>query len=73
MPKYNTIEKKEKDAPYRLLLRPELVDELYEKIQQKLVLEKKYLDPEYSGPEYQYALYKCGNQSALPAELLVVG
>lgn len=51
MPKYNTIEKKEKDAPYRLLLRPELVDELYEKIQQKLVLEKKYLDPEYSAKQ----------------------
>ena len=51
MPKYNIISKKEKDASYRMMLRPELVDELYEKIQQKLVLEKKYRDPEYSAKQ----------------------
>lgn len=48
MPKYNITEKREKDAGYRMQLRPELVDELYEKVQRKLVFEKKYLDPEYS-------------------------
>lgn len=48
MPKYNISEKKEKDASYRMLLRAELVDELYEKILHKLVTEKKYRDPDYS-------------------------
>ncbi len=51
MPKYNIISKKEKDASYRMMLRPELVDELYEKIQQKIVLEKKYRDAEYSAKQ----------------------
>lgn len=48
MSKYNISEKKDKDASYRMQLRPELVDELYEKIQQKLVFDKKYRDPDYS-------------------------
>ena len=48
MAKYNITEKKEKDAAYRMTLRPQLVDELYEKILQKLVVEKKYRDPDYS-------------------------
>ncbi len=48
MAKYNIKENKVAAANYRMLLRPELVDELYEKIVQKLVVEKKYRDPEYS-------------------------
>ncbi len=48
MSKYNILEKKEKEASYRMLLRSELVDELYEKILQKLVVEKKYRDANYS-------------------------
>lgn len=48
MPKYNITEKKEKDANYRMLLRPELIDDLYEKILHKFVVEKKYRDPSYS-------------------------
>lgn len=48
MSKYNISEKKDNDASYRMQLRPELVDELYEKIQQKLVFDKKYRDPDYS-------------------------
>lgn len=48
MPKYNITEKKEKDATYRMLLRPELIDDLYEKILHKFVVEKKYRDPSYS-------------------------
>ncbi len=51
MPKYNIKEKKEKQASYRMLLRPELVDELYEKIMQKIIVEKKYRDPEYSAAQ----------------------
>ena len=48
MSKYNILEKKEKEASYRMLLRSELVDELYEKILQKLVVEKKFRDANYS-------------------------
>ena len=48
MPKYNISAKKNKDASYRMLLRAELVDELYEKILHKLLTEKKYRDPDYS-------------------------
>ena len=48
MPKYNITEKTEKDASYRMHLRSELVDDLYEKIQQKLIIEKKYREPKYS-------------------------
>ena len=57
MPKYNIISKKEKDASYRMMLRPELVDELYEKIQQKIVLEKKYRDAEYSAKQLAVDLH----------------
>ncbi|MBP5381135.1 MAG: helix-turn-helix domain-containing protein [Bacteroidaceae bacterium] len=48
MAKYNITEKKEKDASYRMHLRPELVDELYEQILSKFIVEKKYRDPDYS-------------------------
>ena len=48
MSKYNIVERKEKDASYRMQLRSELVDELYDRIMQKLILEKKYRDPHYS-------------------------
>lgn len=48
MAKYNIVERKEKDASYRMQLRPELVDELYDRILEKLILEKKYRDPDYS-------------------------
>ena len=48
MGKYNLTEKKEKNAAYRLLVRAELVDELYEKILKVFVVDKKYRDPNYS-------------------------
>ncbi len=48
MTKYNIVERKEKEASYRMQLRSELVDQLYEKILQKMVVEKKYRDPDYS-------------------------
>ncbi len=36
-----------KAAPYRELIRPELADELYEKIIEKIVVQKKYKEPNY--------------------------
>ncbi len=48
MAKYNLTEKKDKDPKYRTLVKPELVDELSDKILQKMIVEKKFRDPEYS-------------------------
>lgn len=48
MAKYNIIEKKIKAPLYRSLLNPELVEELYQRIMAKFVVEKKYRDPKYS-------------------------
>ena len=48
MPKYNINPKKEKDASYRMLINSELVDQLYEKILHKFVVEKKYRESSYS-------------------------
>ena len=45
---YNLREKKEKTAAYRSLIRPELADELYDKILNIIVVQKKYKDPDYS-------------------------
>lgn len=44
-------EKKIKDAAYRTLIRPELADELYDKIIKKIVVEKKYRDQDYSAKQ----------------------
>lgn len=48
---YNLREKKKKDAAYRSLIRPELADELYDKIMEIVVLQKRYRDPAYSAKE----------------------
>ena len=48
MGKYNLVQIKEKDAVYRNLIRAELLDELYEQVFQRIIVEKKYRDPEYS-------------------------
>lgn len=48
MSKYNLVVKKEKAATYRNMVRAEMVDQLYEKILQKLIVEKRYRDPAYS-------------------------
>lgn len=48
MAKYNLTEIKDKDASYRLLIRAELLDELYEQVFQRIIVERKYRDPEYS-------------------------
>jgi YesN/AraC family two-component response regulator len=48
MAKYNITEKKEKEAAYRNLVSPKLMDEMKEKILKIIVMEKKYKDKEYS-------------------------
>ena len=48
MEKYNIKEEKVKDAAYRSMIRPELADDLKEKIYKVLVTNKKYRDPSYT-------------------------
>ena len=48
---YNLREKKEKKAAYRSLIRPELADELYDRILNIIVVQKKYRDPDYSAKD----------------------
>lgn len=45
---YNVRERKIKEAAYRGIIRAELADELYDKIMNILIIEKKYKDPNYS-------------------------
>lgn len=45
---YNLREKKEKNAAYRSLIRPAFADELYDKVLNIIVAQKKYKDPDYS-------------------------
>lgn len=48
---YNIKKKKEKNATYRSLIRAELADELYEKILNIIVIQKRYRDKEFSAKE----------------------
>ena len=48
MAKYNITEKKDKEAAYRGLVSPTLMDELKEKILNVIVMQKKYKDKDYS-------------------------
>ncbi|MBR5687997.1 MAG: AraC family transcriptional regulator [Prevotella sp.] len=48
MAKYNITEKKEKEAAYRSLVSPKLMDELKEKIINIILVQKKFKDKEYS-------------------------
>ena len=48
---YNIREKQEKNAAYRSLIRAELADELYEKILNLIVIEKRYRDKDFSAKE----------------------
>lgn len=48
MPKYNITEKKEKEAVYRTLVSPKLMDEMKERILSIIVMQKKYKDKNYS-------------------------
>lgn len=51
MAKYNITEKKDKDASYRNLVSPTLMDELKERILEVLVMQKKYKDKDYSAKQ----------------------
>ena len=48
MGKYNITEKKEKEATYRSLVSPKLMDEMKDKILNIIVMQKKYKDKNYS-------------------------
>lgn len=48
---YNIKKKKEKNAAYRSLIRAELADELYEKILNIVVIEKRYRNKDFSAKE----------------------
>ncbi len=48
---YNIREKSEKQAAYRSLIRAELADELFDKILNIVVVEKRYRDPDFSAKE----------------------
>lgn len=51
MGKYNLVEVKEKHAAYRDLIRAELLDELYEKVVEYIIVKKKYRNAEYSAKQ----------------------
>ena len=48
MAKYNLTEKREKDAAYRSLVNPMLMDELKERILDMVLIQQKYKDKDYS-------------------------
>ncbi len=48
MAKYNIVEKKEREATYRTLVSPNLMDEMKERILNIIVMQKKYKDKGYS-------------------------
>ena len=48
MAKYNLPEKKERDANYRALVSPAVMDELKERIMDVVVMQKKFKDKNYS-------------------------
>ena len=48
---YNLREKKIKSAPYRDLIRTELADELYDKIYELVVTQKRYKQPNFSASD----------------------
>ncbi|MDD4054857.1 MAG: helix-turn-helix domain-containing protein [Bacteroides sp.] len=48
---YNIREREDKGAAYRSLIRPELADELYDKILNVVVMQKRYRDSSFSAKE----------------------
>jgi len=54
---YNLREKREKNAAYRTMIRPELADELYQKIVDIIVVKKKYRDPNFSSKDLAKTLH----------------
>ena len=65
MAKYNITEKKEKEAAYRSLVSPRMMDEMQEKILQIIVMQKKYRDKDHP-------LHFCRRKCAIPHELHIV-
>ena len=51
MAKYNITPPKQKNAAYRSLVNPQLMDVLKEKILKVILLDKKYADPNYSAKQ----------------------
>lgn len=51
MAKYNITNKKEKEAAYRLLVSPKLMDELEKKINNIIIVQKKYKEKSYSAKQ----------------------
>lgn len=51
MEKYNITERKEKDAAYRTLVNPKLMDELERRINDIIIIQKKYRDKDYSAKQ----------------------
>lgn len=49
--KYNLTQIIEKEAPYRQMISPAVVDDLYERILSVLIVGKKYKDPDYSAKQ----------------------
>lgn len=54
---YNLREKREKNAAYRTMIRPELADELFKKIVDIVVVKKKYKDPNFSSKDLAKILH----------------
>ncbi len=48
MAKYNIIQLKEKEASYRLMVNPQMMDELEARINDIIIIQKKYRDKDYS-------------------------
>ena len=48
---YNLREKREKNAAYRSMIRADLADELYQKIVDIVIVNKKYKDPNFSSKD----------------------
>ena len=57
MTKYNITDYKEKEAVYRSLINPKLMDELKEKVLKILLIDKKYKDKDYSAKQLAIDLH----------------
>jgi len=51
MAKYNITEKKDREATYRTMINPQMMDVLKEKILNIIVMQKKYKDKDYSAKQ----------------------
>ena len=51
MAKYNITERRDKDAAYRSMISPKLMDDLKEKILEVILIQQKYKDKNYSAKQ----------------------